>query len=213
MKAQKLVGLLLILFCIVGAHPVFGQDNVEYRPLVASVFDNATLLPGGGKLGIIGIPVHPGLSIGTEFRYNQNARNEWFQTAKFGYHYHRYVQHSVQLYSELGYRRHFKGQFDAGPRLGVGYLHSIPDMQIFELDDEGIYQKQSNWGKPQFMATFSLEAGYTLAATKAYPLRLFLAYQFYLQMPFVQEYVPLMPNTALHIGVALPLFRYQNESR
>lgn len=185
---------------------VKAQEGAERLPLVVTVCNNATLLPGSGKLGVFGIPVHPGFTVGTAFRYNQHPQNELFQTATLGYHYHHYVQHSLRLYSEFGYRRHFKSPWDAGTRLGIGYLHSIPDHQIFELDSEGRYQKQSSWGRPQFMASLAVEAGYSIPNRNDTNFRLFVAYQFYLQMPFVQEYVPLMPNTAFHLGVALPFF-------
>ena len=182
------------------------QEMQPYNPLVVSVFNNATLLPGGGELGIFGIPVHPGIALGTEFRYNKSQKNEWFQTVKLGYHYHRYVQHGLRFYSEIGYRRHFKGRLDVGPQLGVGYLQSIPAKQIFEWQpDETAYLRTGKAGRPQFMATMALEVGYDISRSTEPPMRVFLAYQFYLQMPFVQEYVPLMPNTALHAGLSIPL--------
>lgn len=112
-------------------------QDTTHRPLTVSAFNNATLLPGTGKLGVWGVPVHPGISIGTEFRYNDHPTQEWFQTVKVAYHYHRYVQHSIQLFSEAGYRHHFQRPFDLEARLGLGYLHSIRAAQIFELNDDG----------------------------------------------------------------------------
>lgn len=196
------------MFVIMGMGELVAQHDMVTRPLVVSFFDNATLLPGAAKLGVVGIPVHPGISIGTEFRYNDNPHNEWFQSARLAYHYHRYVHHAIHLYSELGYRRHFRGAFDVEARFGLGYLHAISAAQQFELNSEGEYELKKSIGKPQGSVSFSLGVGYQLPAK--WP-RLFLAYQFYLHGPFVAEYVPVLPNTALHIGISYPLHFISNK--
>lgn len=177
-------------------------------PIAITFFNNSSLLPGGGKWGIWGEPVHPGISLGTEFPYNHNEVHELFQSVRLGYFYHRYVQHGIQLYSEFGYRFHCQIPIDFETRLGVGYLHEIPAASIFKSDDQGIYHRQHIFGKPQAMASLSLGTGYTFG--KADGLRIFLLYQFYLQFPFVKEYVPLLPNTALHAGVSLPISYFIN---
>ncbi len=212
MKKYTPANLILIAALFFVCYPAKAQEAQRQLPLVVTVYSNVTQLPWSKNLGIFGAPLHPGISVGTEFRYNQSSTNELFQTVKLGYHYHQYVQHSLQLFSELGYRYHFKGRFDLGSRLGLGYTHSIPDMQIFELK-EGDYQKKSNWGRPQFMTSLALEAGFEVFNKKVNPVRLFITYQFYLQMPFVNEYVPLLPNTALHLGVAFPFLKYKKETQ
>lgn len=210
---KPLAGLLLLAVGWLGGIPAAAQPAGHRLPLVATLFNNATLLPGAGKLGVFGIPVHPGVSVGTEFRYNRHPANELFQSLRLAYHYHQYVQHSIQLYSEFGYRHHFPGRFDVGPRLGVGYLHSIPDMQRFELNASGEYERKRDAGRPQAMVSLTAEVGYALKKQEEGPIRVFLAYQFYMQMPFVQKYVPLLPNTALHVGIAVPFWQTKKESR
>lgn len=184
-----------------------GVANAQIRPCTMpvsiSVVNNSTLLPGAGRWGVWGVPMHPGISIGTEFRYNRNEVHELFQSARLGYFYHRYVQHGIQLYSEFGYRFHCLIPLDVESRLGAGYLHEIPAASIFKSDDQGIYHKQHLFGKPQAMASLSLGTGYTFA--RAEDLRIFLLYQFYVQFPFVKEYVPFLPNTALHLGASMPI--------
>lgn len=204
MKRAMLSGISLLMVLMLTCQQSFTQ-NIITRPLVISFYNNATLLPGAGQLGVWGVPVHPGVSAGTEFRYNDDAKNEWFQTAKFSYHYHRYVQHSIQLFSEIGYRYHFNRPFDVESRLGLGYLHAISDAQIFELNEQGSYERKRTLGRPQAMASLSIGGGYRFQQWG--DLRLFVAYQFYVQVPFVNEYVPVLPNTALHLGVAFPFFK------
>jgi hypothetical protein len=166
---------------------------------------NTTLLPPGILTRLFAEPLHPGFSLGTSYKYFNTGRHELLQTAKMGYFYHRYTQHAVQLYTELGYRYYTKLGLDLGPLLGGGYLHSIPDTQIFELNGQGEYERKTNLGKPQIMLSSSLEIGYTTSVLSLNQLRFFMAYQFWLQSPFVKQYVPLLPNTALHIGLSVPL--------
>lgn len=83
--------------------PVYlmGQDDTpgHKKPLVVSLFNLGTQLPGSGTLGVFTTPVHPGLSVGTEFRYNRHPDNQFFQTAKLGFYYHQYVQTGIQMQS------------------------------------------------------------------------------------------------------------------
>ena len=177
-------------------------------PLSVSLFNNGTSLPGAGYVGVFSKTFHPGITLGTYHVYRKKERSEIFQTLKLGYFYHRHAQHGIQLYSELGYRYLNQSGFYAEGLIGAGYLHSIAAIQQFKWED-GKYVKKANWGRPQFMATVSLAAGYDFKIKSKTPLRLFLQYQFWLQTPFVNKYVPLLPNTALHIGAIylLPIHR------
>lgn len=175
------------------------QSEPKARNYLLSVFNAATQLPVGD---FFSTPMHLGATVGAEFRYNQNPDNHWFQTARFGFSYHRYVQSTLQLYSEFGYRRAIWRGTAAELRLGAGYLHAIPATEIFILKGN-TYEKKTNLGRPQAMAGASLGLSYTQQKA-AKPLRFFIDYQFYLQMPFVKSYVPLLPNTLLHVGVGAP---------
>lgn len=180
---------------------IFAQQRL---PLSLTVFNNGTSLPGAGYARVFSKTIHPGITLGTYHLYRKKERSEIFQTLKLGYFYHRHAQHGIQLYSELGYRYLNQSGFYAEGLIGAGYLHSIAAIQQFKWED-GKYVKKANWGRPQFMATVSLAAGYDFKVKSKTPLRLFLQYQFWLQTPFVNKYVPLLPNTALHIGAIYPL--------
>ena len=205
---KQLAKCMAILLCLslisTQGHAQGEKKQSKTYPLVISLLNTSTLLPGAGKLGIWGTPVHPGFSLGTEFHKNDPKRNDWFQTVKFAYSYHQYVQHNVLLFSELGYRHHFSKAFDVEARLGIGYLHSFPDTKIYALGFDGVYRRVHNLGRSQGMGSFSLGLGYTFNHGSG--LRVFIAEQFYVQGPFVNEYVPLLPSSVLHLGVAFPFF-------
>lgn len=189
---------LIILLNYINLEPLFGQD--KKIPLSISIFNNGTSLPGTGYLGVFSKTIHPGITLGTYHLYHTGQKHEFFQTFKAGYYYHRFVQHGIQLYSEAGYRYLTQSGIYGEALLGAGYLHSFPNMEVFVFKD-GRYVKKRNFGKPQFMISTEVGGGYDLEARCKIPLRVFLLYQFWMQTPFVNKYVPLLPNTALHLGV------------
>jgi hypothetical protein len=198
MANRFLAGFAFFIILSLGAESAAAQD-ARRLPLILSAYSVNTQLPGG-RLA----PIHPGLQAGTEFRYNRSEKNQWFQTVKLGVYYHKYSQTGIQLYSEVGYRRALWKRLGAELRIGAGYLHAISDLQTFKLVN-GQYERKRTIGRPQAMGGAAFGFGYRLGAAPDAP-RIFLDYQFFLQMPFVKNYVPLLPNTALHVGVAFPFF-------
>jgi hypothetical protein len=201
---KQLYGSVIALASILFAQGLFAQKSVEKhprdKPLIVSVFNVGAQLP---SFSLITAPLHPGLSAGTEFYYNESTKNRFFQTVKAGFYYHQYIQTSVQIYSEAGYRRSVWRGTAAEFRLGAGYLHAFTGTEVFQLE-EGVYRKKTNWGRPQFMGSTAFGLSYQKPAAEKAP-RFFLDYQFFLQMPFIRKYVPMAPAAVLHIGAAFPM--------
>lgn len=179
-----------------------GSDSLS-SPITLSLFSNATKLPGSGFAGVLNTPLHPGFTFGKEFRYKQTETNCLFQTVKARYFYHRLAQHVIMLFTEGGYRHTFHCGFSMQSLLGAGYLHSIPDLEKFEQDDSGEYVRVGRYGRPQGMAGITLGIGYNIC--KSQPMRIGLDYQIWFQFPFVAEYVPVLPNNALHLTFSCSL--------
>jgi len=191
------------LICFLGLKLHACMAQAPRRQIIVGVFNTATLLTGK----VISKPLHPGLLLGAEFRYNHSVSNQWFQTAKLAFSYHQYAQTTFQLYSEAGYRRLLWKGIGAELRLGAGYLHAFPATELFKLEN-GMYFKKTNWGRPQCMAGAALGLNYSLP-NRFWLNQVFVDYQFYLQLPFVKSYVPLLPNTLLHAGVTLPFPKFK----
>ena len=199
--SPKVTWLILLCTSLCLCFRLEAQENIpKERFLLFSAFNSGTQLPGN----FFTLPIHPGATVGMEFAHNRNPVNRWFQTAKVGVLYHQYSQTAVQVFTEGGYRRAIWRGFSAELRLGVGYLHSFTDVAIFKLGADGNYSQVSRLGRPQFMASSAIGIGHTFLNAKN-PWRLQLDYQFYLQMPFINEYVPLLPVNALHLGCAIPV--------
>jgi len=187
---KKIIFSALLLFAVIVFSHAQQSDKWVFG---ATIFNTGSLLPGK----IISMPIHPGFTLGAEYRYNDNDRHEIFQTAQLGYFFHRHAQHGIQLYSEFGYRFWWQNGIHLHTKIGPGYLHSIPAVQTFVLGTDGYESKRVSRG--QFMPTIAIGGGYGIGGRK--DLRVFLDYRLFMQMPFVREYVTILPNTALHLGV------------
>ncbi|HTO15721.1 MAG TPA: hypothetical protein VLZ83_08115 [Edaphocola sp.] len=193
--------ITLFIIVIFSIHQLVAQKyHSQSIPIELSLFNNGSFMPGSGVLGIWSPTVHPGISAGTRFYYKEKQKSELFQTVKIGYFYHRFAQHGVQLYTELGYRYNFTKRFFGEARLGLGYLLSIPDLQVFEFQ-QGSYATKNNKARSQFMGGLSLHIGYDFQDIIHQPIDLFTGYQFWVQSPFVNGYVPLLPNNSVHLGI------------
>lgn len=179
---------------------VKGNLKFNYRPYELAISNNGTFMPGKGKLGIWSTAIHPGIAIAKHFHWQASKKYYLFQTAKLGYFYHQLAQHGMQAYTELGLKYRFSGNWYLEPRLGAGYLLSIPAIQMFAWKD-GAYQKQSFKGRHQLMGGLTLNVGYNLPQQLNLPLSVFLGYQFWVQSPFVNKYVPVLPNNTVQLGV------------
>lgn len=168
-------------------------------PVSIALLNNSTSLPGYSNLGLFTSP-HIGFTAGTYHVYKTNDKRDFFQNYKLGFFYHQLSETAIQLYTEVGYRFKFKNGFDVEGMAGGGYLHAFPDLQQFVFQN-GEYVIKKSWGRPSVMGTASVGVGYDLMVKRKRPIRLFLQYQFWIQAPFVKSYVPVLPNTALQLGV------------
>lgn len=182
---------IVFLFLLLGiSSTCYCQDHT--RPVWLTIFTNGTTLPYAPTLS----PIHPGFTAGTHFTLGKN----FYQTARVGYFFHRFAQHGIMLFTETGYKYSRPSGWFATGRFGAGYLHSFPHTDIFKLNDQGVYEKKRNWGRPQFMPSLTLSTGFSLEKKFNIPVEIFVDYQVWFQLPFVNQYVPVLPNVSLHLG-------------
>jgi hypothetical protein len=146
---------------------------------------------------------HPGVEVGYGFNWKTNVKHDWYQTFKAGYFFHRFVQHAIPLYTQLGYRYKLQ-RLHATAALGAGYLHSVPATAVLELQEDGIYENAKGIGRGQALILLSAGVAYVLAENRSAPT-IFLHYRQQLQTPFIKSYVPLLPYNGIAIGVTVPL--------
>ena len=161
--------------------------------LSLSVFNHATALPPQNFSG----QIHPGIDIGFTTRNGSLNAKSGFINWKTGYYYHRLVHHGIQLYGE--YNKIYpviKNKVMLGWSGGLGYLHTIELHEKFTLKSDGNYTRTGKLGKPHAQA--SLAAKIIVSGKSISP---YLEYRLRLSTPFVNNYVPLLPSTSLHLGI------------
>lgn len=200
----------------------FGQ-SWKSAPFSVGILNNATLLPPASLTAVFNEPIHPGLALTYEFGWKETIRSpmfrnidthalggkqvytgKLFQNAGISWYYHRNVNHALLLTTQGGYRRYF-GKFSAEASVHIGYMHA------FLLTEQAVRQNDGTWtmkraSRPQFVAGAGIGAGYD-AGYHYNVRRIFINYDFRLQMPFVKEYVSLLPNGILTIGLQFTLFK------
>ena len=209
-KLNKTVGrIICTILCICIFISTKAQSSNRLPNIVFSVLNANTMLPGGGDLFLTSSILHPGFNLGAEFLWKNKGNNQLLYNAKLGYFYHRNSQYAIQLFGELGYRRWMAAKhLGVESRLAVGYLHSIPDLQVFKIDDNGNYKDGKGIGRPQAMLALSISPSYTFSPSGDHPLRIFVEYQFMVQTPFVKNYVTILPYNLFHLGVASNFLTY-----
>jgi hypothetical protein len=205
--------VLLGFLCLHPAAPALAQKSHLPREISVSAFNNAIALPFSGTAGIIHSPLHPGLTFGLGSRLNTHPHHQLLLSLQLAYVYQQRAQHGIQVYPELGYRFALNNGIGIESGVGLGYMHAFTNLQQFRLNASGDYEKVPNTGRPSLIASVAIGLSYALLRKKEQPLRLFTRYQVWFQTPFVRSYVPVLPNAALHLGIAYTLARKkQNHS-
>lgn len=148
---------------------------------------------------------HPGIEAGYSFNWKTAPKHDWYQTIRAGYFYHRFVQHAIPLYTQLGYRYKLQQRFGFSAALGAGYLHSVPATAVLKRNDDGMYENAKGIGRGQALLNFTLGAHYQLTQNGKNDPAVFIEYGQEIQTPFIRSYVPLLPYNHLAVGVSVPL--------
>jgi hypothetical protein len=193
---------LLLLNCTQFLSAQTGDTLPERKkiPIEISFINHAVSMPFDG---IIIHPLHPGFSIGTEYSYTNLEKCMFYQALNGGYFYNKYVAKALFLQTETGFRYKFKPGFFADAGIGVGYLHSFhPAKEVFALNENGMYEEVRDFGKPAFIVSVCIGAGYDFNVKTRWPISGFLRYQPLIQMPYSKE-SNIYPHLMIHVGIRL----------
>ncbi len=185
----------LLIVLTWGCHQSMAQRKLSTISVEAG--NAVTALPFLGAPQLFYTNFHPYVTVGTGLVWSEKGKHAWEQTFNLGYIYHRFVQHSIPLFTETVYRLNTGKNFALRAHLGVGYLHSIPGTDRFELNDDGEYEKIKNLGRAQGMGKISFSGLYRVNSS----FSLSLNYGVILQGPFVKSYVPLLPYNTIQLGL------------
>lgn len=204
---MKRSALLLGLFIVV-ATSAEAKKKLGYIGIAVNNYVTAKPVTGFPKLFYS--QFHPGVTLSTGFNWKERNRYDLTQSFKLAYFSHRYIQHSIILYTELGYRYKLGKRFGLSVALGAGYLHMIPATQQFRQNDNGDWEQVKLKSRPQAAISLSLGVDYKVSESG---IGAFIRYQNMLQTPFVPGYVPLLPYNVLHVGCTFPMTMFTKGGR
>jgi hypothetical protein len=182
----------------------------KQKYLSVAVFTTQNAMPFGKFKGLFAETFHPGIEAGYGKIFQAKKKHEWTAELKLAYFYHRFVQHGIPLYLNLGYRYSINKQFSAETSLGGGYMHSIPATAKLKLNSDGEYENNKGPGRMQAIVAYAVGLAYIPDPAAARPTRIFATYQQRVQLPFVRSYVPLLPYNSFMIGLSHPLHKKNN---
>jgi hypothetical protein len=179
----------------------FAQSSTRSKNLSVAILNTQNGYPFDQGTSLITGTLHPGFEVGIN-KARQRKKHDWITNYAASYFFHRYVQHAISVYGQYGYRYKFTNSFSSELSLGAGYLHSIPAVDKYKLDESGEYKKNKGVGCMQATVNLSLGARYHFGTN--HQRNVFVRYQPSIQLPFVKAYVPLLPYNTLLIGVSVP---------
>ena len=195
--------LIILTVCFFTVTVKSQSHNKKYYQSIA-VYNTQNALPFGKFVGLFKEILHPGIEVAAGKNFSSKLHHDYFVELKAGYFFHRFVQHGIPVYVNIGYRyKTLKGLY-AETSLGAGYLHSIPATEKFKLDDDGVYKNNKGIGRMQTMAAITIGVGYTINREGKKSVSIFSNYQQRLQLPFVKSYVPLLPYSSFMVGLSRP---------
>jgi hypothetical protein len=197
MRSYKCCLLLLLLLLSAGSATSLAAES--RFPIVVSGGAHSLTVPW--HPGPVARRLNPALIAGTERPLKAYRHWRIYQTANLGFFYHYWWMTGVFLETELGVGRDITRGFHADLRLGAGYLHYFWRRKTLELKD-GKYVEATNWGRPSARLPLTLVLGYRGVSPRPLRLAPFVAAQWAVQTPFVDE-SPAMTHFLLLVGVRI----------
>ena len=101
---RKIIIFLLLIFG--WSANIFAQK--KGKAISFALTNNHSAYPFSKLGSLFTKEYHPGFEAGYSFNWKTKPKHDWYQSFKAGYFYHRFVQHAIPLYTQLGYRYKLK---------------------------------------------------------------------------------------------------------
>jgi hypothetical protein len=159
--------------------------------------------PWALKLQYVGeFVLHPGLSIGTDYTITSNG---WFNLhwdTEMGGYVHKRNNNSVFVQSTVGTRYTTGFALFADVQVGLGYMLSMPDGDVYSVDDTGTMNLKGRPVTSHLKPTFSLLFGWDGKRNRDIPLSVYTGLEAYMQSGFNHV---MLPHAAFRFGVSYQL--------
>lgn len=177
------------------------SKNVYYRyPIELTIGNHSVTVP---FRKIFRTPIHPAIALGTEITHWRNDPYHVFSPVKLGFFYNKYSTYGGYLTGGIAYRYLFNFGLFADTGLELGYLHTVRPIKKLQFKD-GIYEKQSDFGKPSLMTTGFISLGYDFYPVFLASWAVLMRYMPFGQTPYNGFRGNFYPQAIISIGI-----RYQ----
>ena len=222
LKFLKLVCITVLFTVLIGKETIHAQ-SWRTKPFSIAVLNNSTQ-PFPKSLGAtFKGQIQPGIEITYEFGWHETMKSgmfrninthalggkrlysgKWFQNVGLAWYYHQDVNHAFTLTTKAGYRKYF-GKFSAEAGIHVGVLHALPLKQSVQQSD-GSWRTQRDPGKFHLITGIGVGVGYD-AGYQYNIRRIFVNYDYRIQLPFSDFNAEYLPNGLLSVGLQFTLFK------
>lgn len=226
-KLLKFVFVTTLLLILSGQGAALAQ-TWKTKPFSVAVFNNATLsFPKSIGAAFKG-PIHPGIELNYEFGWFETIKSpifrnintyalggkqvftgKWFQNVGLAYYYHQNINHAFAYTTKGGYRRYF-GKFSAEAAIHAGMLHTLPLTERSVQQNDGSWQPDRGLGRIYLITGVGVGVGYD-AGYRYNIRRVFINYDYRVQLPFSDGYAKYLPNGLLSIGIQFTLFKNNDQ--
>lgn len=214
---------IMIIFVISGIKPISSQPW-KSKPFSVAIFNNATLPFPESVTAVFNEPIHPGIEMGYEFGWQETIKNpvfrnintfalggkkvitgKWFQNVGLAYYYHENVNHAFAYTTRGGYRRYL-GKFSIEAAIHAGLLHALPLTGRSIQNTDGSWKTQAGFGRIYLIGGAGAGIGYD-AGYHYNVRRIYLNYDYRMQLPFSDGFMKILPNGLLSLGLQFTLFK------
>lgn len=182
---MKKVVLFLIVFIL--NSNIYSIELRNY-PITISYLNEA--------MGISNVGSHPGYKIGTYHTYLNQGHHKLMQSLDVGYYFHAYFQHGLYLCSAFNYRYTTNFGLFTSSGLGIGYMHTWMDGDVYEKGKDGYFTTKTDYGHAHLLPSLSFDIGYDFNKIDFMPLALSLEYEILVETPF-SEQSSIMPHNLI----------------
>ncbi len=177
------------------------SKDVYYRyPLELTIGNHSVTTP---FRKLFRTPIHPAVAFGTELTIWRTDPHHIFSPIKLGFFWNKYSTHGGYLTAGMAYRYLFDFGLFADAGFELGYLHTVRPIKKLQFKD-GMYQKQTEFGKPSLMTTMFLSLGYDFYPLLQARWAVFMRYMPFGQTPYNGFRGNFYPQAIISVGI-----RYQ----
>lgn len=146
-----------------------------------------------------------GIEINLEMIRNRNRTVSLLYNSSLSWYYHEQFANAFLLDFAIGcnIKPGSSGIF-FNADIGLGYQLSLAPVYMYELNDNGDYVRDKFVSRSSLVIPVSVKLGYTFQKVK-FPVSIFVKYKWFVQTPYIDDVVPIVPHGTLHFGLGIGL--------